>query len=323
VKTKKGFTLVELLVVISIIALLLAVLVPSLAKARELAKRMVCGTQVKQIGVGMAGYAGEYNDKMPWAGGQTADTDEPTIHPWLVYRTGHGEEDWFRDMGTSCVCGTMGKARPIRIACLFAAKLIPDAKIFYCPSNRAENRRYDSYISSAFGNAWGTPHQTYSLTHPSSDGKVNDWIRSGYDYYPIDRDRKTSEAFSLSTWKRIADARAPRITCRKFSKLSTSSPYLSDVICLDDNSNAGGKSQVVHRSGLKKTSSGDILVSAGINCLFSDNHVKFITDRQVVNHVNQNKIEKLFDNSVWNTFNTRKTEDEGEYLMYNIYTMIK
>jgi len=48
-KAKKGFTLVELLVVISIIAILLAVLMPSLNKARESARSIVCRTHQKQI----------------------------------------------------------------------------------------------------------------------------------------------------------------------------------------------------------------------------------------------------------------------------------
>jgi len=48
-KLKMGFTLVELLVVISIIAVLLAVLMPSLSKARELSRGVVCGTHLKQI----------------------------------------------------------------------------------------------------------------------------------------------------------------------------------------------------------------------------------------------------------------------------------
>jgi prepilin-type N-terminal cleavage/methylation domain-containing protein/prepilin-type processing-associated H-X9-DG protein len=317
VKTKKGFTLVELLVVISIIALLLAVLLPSLSKARELAKRMVCGTQVKQIGVGMAGYAMEYNDKMPWAGGKTADTDEPTTHPWLVYRTGHNEEDWFRDMSTACVCGTMGKARPMRIACLFAAKLIPDGKIFYCPSNRTENRRYDSYISSAFGNAWGTPHQAYSLK-PKADGTANnDWIRSGYDYYPIDKSIVYGPGAGMT---RMSDVYVPKLTCRKFSMLSPTSPYLSDVIW--------SKNDVVHRSGIKTDSAGSVVLkSPSINCLFADGHVRSVPDIAVTTPAN--KTQRLFDNDIWDKWRQPGSDEaaaddiKAQYLMYHIYRMIK
>ncbi len=59
-----GFTLVELLVVISIIALLMAVLLPALAKAREQAKRVVCMSGIRQLTVAWGLYADTYNDKI-------------------------------------------------------------------------------------------------------------------------------------------------------------------------------------------------------------------------------------------------------------------
>ena len=56
---KPGFTLIELLVVIAIIALLLAILMPALSRVREAAKRAVCSSQVKQIGVAMVAYTSD------------------------------------------------------------------------------------------------------------------------------------------------------------------------------------------------------------------------------------------------------------------------
>ena len=58
---KPAFTLVELLVVISIIALLLAILMPGLGKARELARRMKCGTNLHQLMLAWYMYADDYN----------------------------------------------------------------------------------------------------------------------------------------------------------------------------------------------------------------------------------------------------------------------
>jgi prepilin-type N-terminal cleavage/methylation domain-containing protein len=67
---RKGFTLVELLVVIAIIALLMGILMPALARVRQLAFRMTCGTNLAGIGKAMLIYANDYEDELPRAGGR-------------------------------------------------------------------------------------------------------------------------------------------------------------------------------------------------------------------------------------------------------------
>jgi prepilin-type N-terminal cleavage/methylation domain-containing protein len=67
---KKGFTLIELLVVIAIIALLMSILMPALARVRELAQRVVCGTNLSGITKAMVVYANDDETaRFPRAGG--------------------------------------------------------------------------------------------------------------------------------------------------------------------------------------------------------------------------------------------------------------
>lgn len=65
----RGFTIVELLVVISILSLLMSILIPMLARARGLAKTAVCTSNLRQLGMAFILYANDYDDyTMPTLG---------------------------------------------------------------------------------------------------------------------------------------------------------------------------------------------------------------------------------------------------------------
>ena len=75
-RATRGFTLIELLVVIAIIAILAAILFPVFARARENARRASCGSNLKQVGLGIAQYTQDYDEKLPPQAGR--DTDGPS-----------------------------------------------------------------------------------------------------------------------------------------------------------------------------------------------------------------------------------------------------
>jgi prepilin-type processing-associated H-X9-DG protein/prepilin-type N-terminal cleavage/methylation domain-containing protein len=74
-----GFTLIELLVVVGIIAVLLAILLPSLGKAKTQSKRTSCGSNIRQLGIALQAYASATDDQLPNDGLDNPNLDDASL----------------------------------------------------------------------------------------------------------------------------------------------------------------------------------------------------------------------------------------------------
>ena len=111
-KKRRGFTLIELLVVIAIIAILAAMLLPALDKAREQARRGVCLTNLKQLGLVLQMYAQDWGGWFPYHDHTTVES-RPNIS--LALLTGQ------TDTSDNSYEGT---------------RYVTDMRLFICPSSR-------------------------------------------------------------------------------------------------------------------------------------------------------------------------------------------
>jgi len=81
-KTKRNFTLVELLTVISVIAILTALLMPALSKAKQSVRSAACANNERQIGQAFSMYINDYNGYFPKAGDWMTVAVLPPLYNW-------------------------------------------------------------------------------------------------------------------------------------------------------------------------------------------------------------------------------------------------
>lgn len=86
---RRGFTLVELLVVIGIIAILIALLITSLRKAQMSAQRVACQSNLRQLGIGFLTYAGDHRGYWPMpALAYTKPLTDSHPEDWIHWQAG-------------------------------------------------------------------------------------------------------------------------------------------------------------------------------------------------------------------------------------------
>ena len=128
---RRGFTLVEVLVVIAIIGLLIALLIPAVQGARESARRLQCGNNLRQIGLATTAYVARNDETLPvgahWGSGPTQNrgTGLARLLPFLEEEVVFNALD-FKNMTIWVDDMRFADGRPIR------ATEIPS---FICPSD--------------------------------------------------------------------------------------------------------------------------------------------------------------------------------------------
>jgi len=152
---KKGFTLVELLVVISIIAVLLAIMVPALGKAREAAKTTICKARLRQFGIALRTYGQENNDNY-------------LLHEWYLT----GTSIWKPEL-------TYWYAR-ISPYIDVKAKLAT-SELMRCPSGDAIKDYGREYVNSWYGTDYGLQEPYSQNTKASKNIKISS-IKMPYDF---------------------------------------------------------------------------------------------------------------------------------------------
>ena len=154
---RASFTLIELLVVIAIIAILAAMLLPSLSRARETAKRASCLSNEKQIGTALAIYASDNNNYFP--------PFAKAVGSWSSWYPDY----WYNSLDSSLPRGSVHhNTDPV-----WGANI--NNGVFFCPSEPQNNPSMIDYgmnFTTLFDTNWSNTIYPLSLNRISSPSNL-------------------------------------------------------------------------------------------------------------------------------------------------------
>jgi len=245
-ESKAGFTLVELLVVISIIALLMAVLMPALSRARKFARRTVCMANMRRLAITIKLYADSHDDRFPPDRLRKA-TDFITVGPYKRYKP---RWIWFMNEGMGFVINPYKYATEEE----FNAALEMDNDYYMCPSLKS----YD-YARSIRNGAYGYNYQYLGNTRPNPTD-------TDYANYPVWSSEITSPVQTVV----FCDSRGADIPHGLHA-------YLVDPPKMAVSKDAGHFSPKSPSVGPLKYSPADARHAGKVNVAFLDGHAEAMT----------------------------------------------
>lgn len=159
-----GFTLIELLVVIALLSVLIAMLLPALGKAKAIARRTICATNLRQIAVAETLYA---DDNRSMTSRLSLSSLGGPESPPLGYAI------WYFDPGAP--------TRAVGMGMLFASGYLADdsGRILYCPSFYGTNHTHDDPVTgwSSWGDGNKTVHSGYFKRRSQTvEQKTTAWV---------------------------------------------------------------------------------------------------------------------------------------------------
>ncbi len=192
-KKNRAFTLTELLIVIAIIALLMAIMVPTLSLARKKSKALVCASGMRQISIAFRNYA-NYNNNRIIKASKIMNASNPWIWALLPYIDGDTDKSNSWD-------------KP--------------AELWFCPSDKdpypigyaPHGQQYTSYAPSGYykeaskGGGWSSPTPEIRLG-----------AAGGYKFSQISQPSKCMHIAETSYYGQIYDAENPKVSPFRLEK---------------------------------------------------------------------------------------------------------